>query len=288
MRGAQFGQQGSDCRDVSRTFARTCEVAVAKAGFDVRRSFALAVLAGLQISLGASFMLVVKADLGLSFAVSQLLGGLCFSLGLFLVAVAGGELFTGNNLMLVGLLEGSFGPTCLLRSLVVVYLGNLAGSLLAVGLVLAADLQGLGGGVVGDAAITVASAKCALPWGTSFFRGVLCNVLVCLAVWCCFSGRSVVDKLSACLLPVAAFVACGFEHCVANMFFLPLGFALASDGSVTLAGIASNLTACTLGNLMGGMVVVAGLYWLALGGRRTEGSGQPSGVAPADGREARR
>ena len=146
-----------------------------------------------------------------------------------------------------------------------VWLGNLAGALVALALVHFANVAAMNGGAVGEAFVSVAAGKVAPDWTTLFFKGVMCNILVCLAVWIGFSARTVADKVLGILLPISAFVACGFEHCVANMFFLPMGLLLNSMGvgapdAVTLAGIATNLSAATLGNVAGG-VAVGMAYW---------------------------
>lgn len=244
-------------------------VAETKAGTDVVSALVLSVLAGVFISMGATFMLVVKSDATLPFAATQLLGGFSFALGLFLILAAGAELFTGNCLMVMGPLAGRFSWGRLLASWGVVLLGNLLGSVLAAALVLAADVASANGGALGQAAIAVAEGKVALGWGVAFSRAVLCNLLVCLAVWVGHSANSVTDKFFSALLPVMAFMAAGFEHCVANMFFLPYALMLQATGvvagGVELSGIISNLTAATLGNLVGGVVLVGVSYWFVYG-----------------------
>ncbi|MBR1830200.1 MAG: formate/nitrite transporter family protein [Atopobiaceae bacterium] len=258
----------------AQIFAKAATVGKGKADMPVARAFILAVLAGLFIGMGGMFMLLVKADATLSFAASSVLGGFAFSLGLFAVLVAGAELFTGNNLMIVGKAQGLYGPAQLLRSWAIVYVGNLCGSLLLVALLHFANFGGMNGGAVGETMVKVATAKCALPWTVAFFRGVMCNILVCLAVWMGFAGKTVVDKFLAAAMPVMAFVACGFEHCVANMFFIPMGLVtLATTGApegldaaaLTLGGLLSNLSAATLGNMVGGVAIFAGAYILAFG-----------------------
>lgn len=244
-------------------------VAETKAGTDLASALVLAVMSGAFISLGGTFMLVVKSDATLPFAATQLLGGFAFTLGLFLVLAAGAELFTGNCLMVMGPLSGRFSWGKLLSSWLVVLAGNLAGALLASVAMLAAGVASANGGALGEAAIAVAEGKVALGWGTAFARGVLCNMLVCLAVWVGHSANSVTDKFFSALLPVMGFMAAGFEHCVANMFFLPYAMMLqatgAASGSVDLAGVLHNLSAATLGNLVGGVVLVGVSYWFVYG-----------------------
>lgn len=244
-------------------------VAETKAGTDLASALVLAVMSGAFISLGATFMLVVKSDATLPFAATQLLGGFAFTLGLFLVLAAGAELFTGNCLMVMGPLSGRFSWGKLLSSWLVVLAGNLVGALLASAAMLAAGVASANGGALGEAAIAVAEGKVALGWGTAFVRGVLCNMLVCLAVWVGHSASSVTDKFFSALLPVMGFMAAGFEHCVANMFFLPYAMMLqatgVASGSVDLAGVLHNLSAATLGNLVGGVVLVGASYWFVYG-----------------------
>lgn len=248
-------------------------VAETKAKTDVVSALVLSVMAGAFISMGATFMLVVKSDAALPFAATQLLGGFAFTLGLFLILAAGAELFTGNCLMVMGPLAGRFSWKRLLASWALVLFGNLVGSVLAAGLVLAAGVASANGGAVGEAAITVAEGKAALDWGVAFARAVLCNMLVCLAVWVGHAATSVTDKFFSALLPVMAFMAAGFEHCVANMFFLPYALMLQATGtcagSVEIAGVVSNLTAATLGNLVGGVVLVGVSYWFVYGRGRS-------------------
>ena len=249
-------------------------VAETKAGTDIVSALVLSVLAGVFISMGATFMLVVKSDSSLPFAATQLLGGFSFALGLFLILAAGAELFTGNCLMVMGPLSGRFTWGRLLASWCVVLLGNLAGSVLAAALVLAADVASANGGAFGAAAISVAEGKVALGWDVTFFRAVLCNLLVCLAVWVGHSANSVTDKFFSALLPVMAFMAAGFEHCVANMFFLPYALMLQATGvaagTVDVGGVLHNLSAATLGNLVGGVVLVGVSYWFVYGRSRAE------------------
>jgi formate/nitrite transporter len=188
-----------------------------------------------------------------------------------LVVVAGAELFTGNNLLAMAWADGLIGTRDVVRNWLVVYAGNVIGCLGTVVLVLWGDIASLGGGGIGETAIRIAIAKADLSAGEAFARGVLCNMLVCLAVWLAMGGRSVTDKILAILFPITAFVAIGFEHSIANWFFLPYGFLIAPHGAVPLAGIATNLAAVTAGNVVGGTLLVAGVYWVAyLRGTREE------------------
>jgi len=247
-----------------RETARMIELlGVSKARTDAVTLTVLAVLAGAFISLGALFFTVVITDSGLGFGVTRLLGGVSFCLGLILVVVAGAELFTGNNLLAMAWASGLIGTRDVLRNWLFAYVGNVIGCLGTAVFVVWADVASLGGGSVGQTAIQIARAKAELPLFEAFARGVLCNALVCLAVWLAMSGRSVTDKILAILFPITAFVAIGFEHSIANWFFLPFGWALDQQHAVSVPGAAGNLAAVTAGNIIGGTLLVAGVYWLA-------------------------
>ena len=242
-------------------------IGFAKARLTRGRAFVLAILAGAFVALGASFMLMVRSDVSLSPTISLVLGGLAFCLGLFLVLVAGAELFTGNCLMVIGALDGRYPLVHMLRKWAIVYAGNAVGALLVVVLLLVSGFAEMQGGAVGELACSVAASKASLSPVVAFSRGILCNVLVCLAVWMGSAGKTVCDKLAAAILPVVAFVVLGFEHSVANMFFLPLGLvieALWGGSSVVVLGVASNLVFVTLGNIVGG-VAIAAAYWFVYG-----------------------
>lgn len=236
---------------------------VAKAHADAVTLGVLAVLAGAFISLGALFFTVVVTGNGFGFGMTRLMGGLSFSLGLVLVVVAGAELFTGNNLLAMAWASGLIGARDVLRNWLLVYLGNVIGCLGTVAFVAWAGTAGLGGGAVGETAIQIARAKADLSLGEAFARGVLCNALVCLAVWLAMGGRSVADKILAIVFPITAFVAIGFEHSIANWFFLPFALALDQGGAVSVGGVARNLAAVSAGNIVGGTLLVAGVYWVA-------------------------
>lgn len=249
------------------------------------RAFLLAILAGAFVSMGAAFMITVRSDATLTSTPSLVLGGLAFCLGLFLVLVAGAELFTGNCLMVIGVLNGKYPPIRMVRKWAIVYAGNFVGSLFVVVLLWAAGFFEINNGAVGTFAVSVACSKAGLTPLRAFVRGILCNMLVCLAVWMGGAGKTVCDKLAATILPVVAFVAMGFEHSVANMFFLPLGLIaqeVCENAAPTLGfaamcqGSLSNLLFVTLGNVVGG-VLVAAAYWFAYGRVREERLRQESG-----------
>ena len=247
--------------------ARVCKLGLAKVNTAVPTMVALAVLAGAFISLGALFYTVTitagAEGPTLPFGLLRLAGGVTFSLGLILVVVGGAELFTGNNLIAMAWAAGCVQTRQVVRNWIWVYLGNLLGACGTAVLVLLAGIQLLGDGAVGETMVRIARSKIALDPLSAFARGVLCNVLVCLAVWLCMGARSVADKILAIVFPISAFVACGFEHSVANMFFLPLGIALTAGSAapLSLAGAVSNLALVTLGNMIGGTVLVALVYW---------------------------
>lgn len=233
---------------------------VSKARLPVLQTLTLGVLAGAFIAFGAMFYTLAVTDHGLGFGPSRILGGLAFSLGLILV-VAGAELFTGNMLIVLAWVERRVSLGKLTRNWTLVYLANLAGSLGAAALVTLADGLALDEGRVGETAAAIARGKVALDGQTAFFRGILCNALVCLAVWLSYASRDVTGKILAILLPVSAFVALGFEHSVANMYLVGLALMNGVDG-VTVEGFFGNLIPVTAGNIVGGGVFVAGVYWL--------------------------
>lgn len=236
---------------------------LAKAHADTVTLLVLAGLAGAFISLGALLFTVVVTGSSLGFGPTRVLGGLSFSLGLILVVVAGAELFTGNNLIAMAWASRLIGTRDVMRNWILAYAGNVAGSLATVALVVWADIAALGDGAVGETALRIARAKAELPLAEAFARGVLCNALVCLAVWLAIGARSVTDKILAIVFPITAFVAIGLEHSIANWFLLPLGLALDTHGVVSLAGAGRNIVAVTAGNLAGGTLLVAGVYWIA-------------------------
>ena len=262
-----------DCLSGAAHEQKAEAVGVAKASMELPRTIVLSLMAGMLIGSGALFMTYVKADPTLGFAASSVLGGLCFSLGLICVIIAGAELFTGNCLMVMGAASKRIAWMQVLKNWVVVWLGNFAGSLILVGIVFGCGVMGIkaGDNTIGAQMVAVASGKIGLDAGQIFFRGIMCNFLVCLAVWMGFAGRTVIDKVFTTIFPVMAFVAMGFEHCVANMFFMPMGILAAGAGYGTEAaaalctwgGALYNIGLETLGNIVGGCVFVGLVYWFA-------------------------
>jgi len=238
-------------------------------------TFTLAILAGAFISLGAVFATTVAAGTSgiLPFGVARLLVGLVFSLGLILVTVGGAELFTGNNLIVMAWASRKVTTRGMLRNWAIVYAGNLIGALGTAVLILISRQYTFGDGAVGVAALAIAKAKVGLGFVEAFSLGILCNALVCLAVWLTYSARSTVDKIASVIFPITAFVAAGFEHSIANMYFIPVALliqdfdpAFMAGSGVETAGLTwvafvANLVPVTLGNVIGGSVLVAITYW---------------------------
>ena len=234
---------------------------VAKAGLAALPTLVLAVLAGAFIAFGAMLYIVVVTNSGLGFGPERLVGGLAFSLGLILVLVGGAELFTGNSLIVFAWAERKITSARLLRNWGLVYCGNFIGATATAVMVHWSGINGLADGAVGATAMRIAETKLALAPTEAFVRGILCNVLVCLAVWLCYGARSASGKILAIVFPIAGFVALGFEHSVANMYMIPAGWLAGSD-LVTAGGYAANLLFVTIGNVIGGGVLVALVYWV--------------------------
>ncbi len=251
-------------------------VGVKKASLDFWSMFALAILAGAFIGLGAEFFTLVVTDSGLGFGMKKLVGGLVFSLGLILVVVAGAELFTGNNLIVMAWVSGKLTLAQVMRNWLIVYFGNLVGSLGTVLLMYLTRQWTFAEYHVGATALNIAVAKVNLSFPEALARGILCNALVCLAVWLCMSARSVVDKVLAIVFPITAFVASGFEHSIANMYFIPMGLVLKGEPAVltaagkvaadlvnlNVAGFLRNLLAVTTGNIFGGAFMVGSILFV--------------------------
>ncbi len=235
---------------------------VTKARLPVAQLFTLAVLAGLFIGIGAAAYTVVMTGVDGSFGPARFLGGIVFSLGLILVVVGGAELFTGNAPMVMAAVDGLIKPGELVNNWMIVYFGNLVG---ATGLAFAMIFAGILDGPAGSTAIAIAEAKASLGWSEAFLRGILCNMLVCLAIWLALAARTVVGKILAIIWPVASFVLLGLEHSVANMYLIPQG--MLSGASTGLGEMGFNLLFVTLGNIIGGAGGVALTYRLAYGSR---------------------
>jgi formate transporter len=257
---------------------------VGKGKLNTLSTILLGILAGVFIGLGAMLYTVVTTNTGLGFGLTKLIGGLVFCLGLILTVVAGAELFTGNSLIVMSWISGRTKFTRLLRNWGLVYFANLVGSLSLAGLMYFTSQWAFSNNGVGANALLIANSKVNLGFGEALVRGILCNVLVCLAIWLCFSARTVVDKIMAIIFPITAFVAAGFEHSIANMYFIPMGIMMTGQpavmgaagvtaGSVsnlTWAGFVGNLIPVTIGNIIGGGILIAAVYWLAyMRGERT-------------------
>lgn len=255
------------------------EVGATKANMPGARLFVLAVLGGAFIAFGAGFATIAVTGTAASLGTgpTRVLGGLAFALGLVLVVVAGAELFTGNNLLVMAVVARRLSVRAMLRNWAIVYVGNLVGAAGTAWLVYATGQYQDASGAIGKQALDTALAKSTLDPGEAVARGVVANILVCLAVWLCFSAQSVTDKVIAITPPVSAFVAGGFEHSIANMYFLPIGLLVKSGASEAFwtdtgtsssafreltwsAALRDNLLPVTLGNIVGGAVLVGLVY----------------------------
>ncbi|TAJ93841.1 MAG: CBS domain-containing protein [Gammaproteobacteria bacterium] len=268
-----------DAYSPAQMAARVEKAGITKGNLDPLSTLVLAMLAGAFIAFGAALYTFVLHDTTLTLGLSRLLGGLVFCLGLILVIVAGAELFTGNNLIVMAYVSRKVTGRQLLKNWAIVLIGNLLGALIIVLFIYLSNHLKTAGGALSLFALKIAVNKVNLTFMEALMRGILCNLLVCLAVWLCFSGRSVTDKILAILFPITAFVAMGFEHCVANMYFIPVGLVIANDNallesamklatqplatdSLTIgAFLWNNLVPVTLGNMIGGVFFVGAVYW---------------------------
>ena len=249
--------------------AQVVRAGVGKARAIMASTVVLAVMAGAFIALGAMLTSTIAAQSTLGAGPTRLIMGLGLTMGLFFVVVTGAELFTGNNLMVMSVLSRTILPRELARNWALVYVGNLIGALVIVLLVFYSRWWEQGDYSFSVFSVTSANGRVNLPFGVAFLRGIVANMLVCLGVWMATAGRTVTDKLLSVFLPVTAFAAGGFEHCVANMFFLPFAALIATDSNalaaagltaadvsrLDMAGMAQNLVAVTLGNIVGGVIV---------------------------------
>jgi formate transporter len=257
---------------------RAEDIGTAKAAMPIERLVALSVLGGAFIALGAIFSTVVTAGGGVAPGVSRLLGGLVFSLGLLLVVIGGAELFTGNMLLVMAAASRRIRLRSLLRNWAIVYVGNFVGAAMTAVAVVLADHYQLDGGAIGVRELDIASAKTALGTREAIVLGIFANALVCLAVWLSFSARTTTDRAVAVIPPVAAFVAASFEHSIANMYFVPVGLLVKAwappsfwvdagvsasdyDGLTWGRFVSGNLLPVTIGNVIGGGLLVGLVYW---------------------------
>ncbi len=252
------------------------EFSTSKAALPLPKMALLGLLAGVYIGLGGFLMTLVTSDLAAhwGFGMARLMGGSVFSLGLILVILVGAELFTGNNLMVIGLLSKRITVSGMLKNWTASYITNFIGSLLLVALVFLSQLWLMNNAEIGATMVKIAAAKVNLDFWTAFWRGVGCNFLVCVAVWLAVSGDDNISRILGIYFPITAFVALGFEHSIANMFLVPMGILAASQPSVTpLLGslnlahlnwtdfLIGNLLPVTLGNIVGGALLVGAIYW---------------------------
>jgi len=254
-------------------------VGVNKATGNAAQLFALAILAGAFISLGGVYATTVLAGTSsLPYGVQRLLAGLVFCLGLILVIVGGAELFTGNNLIIMAWASKKVTTAQLLRNWGIVYAGNFVGSVATAVVMYLSKQYAFGGGAVGLTALNIGNGKTALEFIPAVALGMMCNAMVCMAVWLCFSARSTTDKILAILFPISGFVAAGFEHSVANMYFVPVALFIKGGANADFwtaigktagdyAGLTwgnfflKNLIPVTLGNIIGGAIMVGAIYW---------------------------
>jgi formate transporter len=275
-------------------------VGLGKANLNSFRMFALAILAGAFIAMGAVFSTTATTvSGGLPFGVVRVLGGLTFSLGLILVVVAGAELFTGNNLVVMAWASHKVSTWQLLRGWVIVYIGNFVGSVLTAYMMFLSKQYMMSSGALGLNALSVAQAKTSLGFTQAVVLGIFCNALVCLAVWLCMSARTTTDRVMAIVPPITAFVAAGFEHSIANMYFIPIGLFIKAGApaefwaaigktaadfpKITLSNFfVANLLPVTIGNIIGGAVMVGLVYWSIYLRRTTQPAVTPPQVKPAE------
>jgi formate/nitrite transporter len=256
---------------------RAEENGVKRAATDPLTVFVLSILAGAFISFGAVFATTVSAGTGLSYGVGRLLTGLVFSAGLVMVIIAGAELFTGNNIIVMAWASGKVKTRALLLNWFLSFTGNFIGAIATAVLVFYSTQYTFGDGAVGLSALNIASAKTSLNFIPALILGILCNALVCLAVWMLFSARTNIDRIVTAIPPVAIFAAAGFEHSIANIYFIPMGLFI-KDGApgsfwnsirktaadfpeLTWSNFLANLLPVTLGNIIGGSLMVAAVYW---------------------------
>lgn len=270
---------GFDAFSPKEIAERVENIGVAKVKLPLISLLMLGVLAGAFIGLGAMFFTIVNSDNTIPFGINRVLGGLVFSLGLILVVVAGAELFTGNNLLIMAYADGKITLADVLKNWLLVCLANFIGAAGIAVIVYLSNHPQMNQGGIAAKYLQIAEAKCSLSFQHAFFSGMLCNVLVCLAVWMAQAGRSIIDKAIVIIFPVTAFVAAGFEHSIANMYFIPMGLLLKSHNSISyeaisLSGLFNNLGPVILGNLTGGSLFVGLFYYVIYGRTKSEIKGK--------------
>lgn len=238
----------------NREFSQKISVlGIKKANDKVWQLLILGVLAGIYIGFGGQVCLVALEQ-----GLGRIVAGVVFSVGLVLVVIAGAELFTGNIIMTVGAVTRQFPATRLLRNWLAVYAGNFIGAYLLALAVWSAGIYGSGGELnsLGKLAVATANAKLAFGFWACVLRGILCNILVMLAIIMATMAKDIVSKVVCCVLPIMVFVACGFEHCVANMFLIPVGLLAGGHAPLDQAVMFRNILPVTLGNIVGGVVIL--------------------------------
>jgi formate transporter len=269
-----------DAYSPAQIATRIDAVAAVKVKYNTAQTFWMGVNAGVFIALGAQFATLVVSDSTLHFGLTKIIAGVVFSLGLILVVVGGAELFTGNCLIIIGYVDKKITKREVFDNWSVAFIGNLVGSLVVVFWIYQSHQWEFFNYMVGAKALLIANKKVNLSFEAAFARGVLCNSMVCLAVWLCFSARNVTDKIISLTFPVAGFIASGFEHCVANMYFIPMGIVLKTKPEVVAAAekmtgktlnlsqltwkgfIVSNQFPVIIGNVVGGVLLVGIMFWL--------------------------
>jgi formate/nitrite transporter len=258
--------------NVANTLSQT--LCVSKTNATVWKLLILGILAGVYIGFGAALATLVSSDAAkyLGLGLGKMMTGAVFSVGLMLVVIAGAELFTGNNLMLMSALDGRVPFSRVVWKWIVVYVANFLGSVLLAWILFNSGLWKGGNFATGVQAIKIANAKVSLSWSESFFRGIACNWLVCLAVWMALASQSIIGRIWAIFFPIMTFVALGFEHCIANMYFIPMGIMLKGTEAASVlgkdlsnlnwGGFFNNIIPVTAGNIVGGAIFVGLLYWL--------------------------
>lgn len=253
-------------------------IGVSKVNMSLSKTLVLSMLAGAFIAFGSIFFTTVTAGSTMSYGITRLFGGFSFSLGLVLVIVGGAELFTGNNLIIMAWANKKISTSQIFKNWVLVYLGNMIGALFIVFLMFFSKQYSFASGTVGINVLNIAKTKCELGFVQAILLGILCNILVCLAVWLCFSSRSIAGKIASIVFPITAFVACGFEHSIANMYFIPEAILVLNYGDLKFLTLVhqsalhyesiswsnylyNNLLPVTIGNIIGGAVLVGLVYW---------------------------